>query len=44
MIKTRKMKNLSEEAFLADVAVIYWGQMPTEMDDIVVLVSNRSVS
>ena len=42
MIKTRKMKNFNEEAFLADVSGIYWGQILTGTDDIDVLVSNWS--
>ena len=42
MIKTRKMKNFNEEAFLADVSSICWEQMLSETDDIDVLVSNWS--
>ena len=42
MIKTPKMKNFSEEAFLADVSAICWEQMLTETDDINVLVNNWS--
>ena len=42
MIKTRKMKNFNEEAFMADVSGICWEQMPTGTDDIDVLVSNWS--
>ena len=38
-IKTRKMKNFNEEAFLADVSGICWEQMLTETDDINVLVN-----
>ena len=40
MIKTRKMKNFNEQAFLSDVAGINWEQMLTETDDINVLVSH----
>ena len=39
MIKTRKMKNFNEQAFLCDVADITWEQMLTETDDINVLVN-----
>ena len=39
-IKTRKMKNFIEEAFLADVSGICWEHMLTGTDDIDVLVSN----
>ena len=42
MIKTRKMKNFNEEAFLADVSGICWEQVLNETDDIDVLVSNWS--
>ena len=42
MIKTRKMKNFNEEAFLADVSGICWEQKLTGTDDIDVLVSNWS--
>ena len=42
MIKTRKMKNLNEDSFLADVSAICWEQMLTGTDDIDVLVSNWS--
>ena len=38
-IKTRKMKNFNEEAFLADVSAICWEQMLTETDDINLLVN-----
>ena len=38
-IKTRKMKNFNEEAFLADVSGICWEQMLTETDDINLLVN-----
>ena len=38
-IKTRKMKNFNEEAFLADVCGIYWEQILTETDDINLLVN-----
>ena len=40
MIKTRKMKNFNEQAFLSDVAGINWEQMLTETDDINVLVNH----
>ena len=40
MIKTRKMKNFNENAFLADVSGICWERMLHETDDIDVLVSN----
>ena len=39
MIKTRKMKNFNEEAFLADVSAICWEQIITETDDINFLVN-----
>ena len=39
MIKTRKMKNFNEEAFLADVSGISWEQMLTATDDIDILVN-----
>ena len=42
VIKTRKMKNFNEEAFLADVSGICWVQMLTDTDDINVLVGNWS--
>ena len=42
MIKTRKMKNLNQESFLADLSGIFWEQMLTETDDIDVLVSSWS--
>ena len=42
VIKTRRMKNFNEEAFLADVSGICWERMLNEMDDIDVLVSNWS--
>ena len=42
MIKTRKMKNFNEDAFLADVSGICWERMLNETDDIDVLVSNWS--
>ena len=42
VIKTRKMKNFNEEAFLADVSGVCWEQMLTGPDDIDVLVSNWS--
>ena len=38
-IKTRKMKNFNEEAFLADVSGICWEQMLNETDDINLLVN-----
>ena len=40
MIKTRKMKNFDELAFLSDVAVINWEQMLSETDDINVLINH----
>ena len=40
MIKTRKMKNFNEEAFLADFSGICWEKMLIENGDIDVLVSN----
>ena len=40
VIKTRKMKNCNEQAFLSDVAGINWEQMLTETDDINVLVNH----
>ena len=40
MIKTRKMKNFNEDAFLADVSGICWEQMLTETDYINTLVNN----
>ena len=42
MIKTRKMKNFNEEAFLADFSGICWEKMLIENGDIDVLVSNQS--
>ena len=42
MIKTWKMKNFNDEAFLVDVSGICWEQMLTGIDDIDVLVSNWS--
>ena len=42
MIKTRKMKNFNEEAYLADVFGICWEQMLTGTDDIDILVRNWS--
>ena len=42
MIKTRKMKNFSEEAFAADVSSMCWEQMLSRTDDLDVLVSNWS--
>ena len=42
LIKTRKMKNFNEEAFLQDISGIFWEQMLTETDDIDILVSNWS--
>ena len=39
MIKTRKMTNFNEEAFLTDVSGIRWEQILTRTDDIDVLVS-----
>ena len=42
MIKTRKMKNFSEEAFLADVSGICWEQVVSGADDINLLVSRWS--
>eukprot|EP00112_Aurelia_sp_Birch-Aquarium-sp1_P026252 Seg92.2 transcript_id=Seg92.2/GoldUCD/mRNA.D3Y31 product="hypothetical protein" protein_id=Seg92.2/GoldUCD/D3Y31 len=41
-IKTRKMKNFNEEAFLADVSGICREQMLTETDDVDVLGNNWS--
>ena len=38
-IKTRKMKNFNEEAFLVDVSGICWEQILTETDDINLLVN-----
>ena len=40
MIKTRKMTNFNEQAFLSDVAGINGEQMRTVTDDINVLVSH----
>ena len=40
MIKIRKMKNFSEQAFLSDAAAINWEQMLNETDDINVLVNH----
>ena len=40
MIKTRKMKNFNEQAFLSDVADINWEQMLNDTDDINVLVNH----
>ena len=40
MIKTLKMKNFNEQAFLSDVASINWEQMFTETDDINELVNH----
>ncbi len=42
VIKTRKMKHFNEEAFLADVSSIFWGQMVTQTDDIDIIVNNWS--
>ena len=42
MIKTRKMKNFNEDAFLADVSAICWEQLATESDNISSVVSNWS--
>ena len=42
VIKTRKMKNFNEEAFLADVSGICWERMLNDTDDINVLVHNWS--
>ena len=42
MIKTRKMKNFNEDAFLADVSAICWEQILYNTDDVNVLVSNWS--
>ena len=39
MIKTGKMNNFNEEAFLADISGINWEQMLTTTDDIDILVS-----
>ena len=41
-VRTRMMKNVSEEAFLNDVASIDWEQVLGHSDDINVLVSNWS--
>lgn len=41
-IRTRIMKNFSEEAFLSDVASIDWEQLLGHSDDINVLVNNWS--
>ena len=38
-IKTRKMKNFKEEAFLADVSGVCWEQILTDTDDINLLVN-----
>ena len=43
MIKTRKMKNFSEEAFFAEVAVICLDQMPTETEEIDGLTKKGSI-
>ena len=40
MIKTRKMKNFDEQAFLSDVSSIWWVGMLNETDGINVLVNN----
>ena len=40
MIKTRKMRNSNELAFLSEVAGINWEQMLNETDDINVLVNH----
>ena len=40
MIKTRNMKNFNEEAFVADMSSLFWGQMLSGTDDIDVFVSN----
>ncbi len=42
MIKTRKMKNFNENAFLDDVSGICWEQMVTDTDDINIIVNNWS--
>ena len=42
VIKTRKMKNFNEDAFLSDVSGICWELMLTETDDINTLVNNWS--
>ena len=42
VIKTRKMKNFNEDAFLADVSGICWELLLTETDDINTLVNNWS--
>ena len=42
MIKTRKMKNFREEAFLADDSGICWEQMVSGTDDINLLVNRWS--
>ena len=42
VIKTRKMKNFNEAAFLADVSCICWKQMLSETDDINCLVNDWS--
>ena len=42
MIKARKMKNLNEEVFLADVSSICWKQILTGTHDIDVLINNWS--
>ena len=42
VIKTRRMENFNEEAFLADVSGMCWEQMLSGTDDINVLVSNWS--
>ena len=42
-IKTRKMKNSNEEAFLADASGIFWEQMLTETDDINLLLNYCTV-
>ena len=42
MIKTRKMKNFNEDAFLADVSAICWEQLATESDSISSVVSSWS--
>ena len=42
VIKTRKMKNFNEAAFLADVSGICWEQMLIETDDTNCLVNNWS--
>ena len=40
MIKSRKVKNFNEEAFLVGVSGICWEQVLNGTDDIDVLVSN----